>query len=102
MIRLVLIIPDLLRVLLGHAAIIPGGPVLIRLELIIPDLFRVLLGLAPIIPGGPVMIRLVLICHELLRVLLGLCTYRSLPSNLDEACTYHSRPLSGPVRALHL
>ena len=44
MIRLAHIFPDLLRVLIGLAPIIPGGQVLIRLALIIPDLFRVLIS----------------------------------------------------------
>ena len=35
----------------GFAPIISGSLVLIGLVLIIPDLFRIMLGLAPIIPG---------------------------------------------------
>ena len=54
MIRLALIIPDLFRVMIGLAPIIPGDPFVIRLALIFPDLFQVLIGRAPIIFGSPV------------------------------------------------
>ena len=63
---------------------------MIRHVLIIPDLFRILLDLAPIIPGGSAMVRLVLIIPDIFRVLFGLCTYHSRRSGVDTACTYHS------------
>ena len=46
--------------------------VLVSLELIIPDLIRVMIGLAPIIPGRPVMIRHALVIPDLFLVLIGL------------------------------